>query len=243
MCSSILDLPSLIKIKIISMLDKHSVIQVSQTCQTLRYLVELDHILALELPMDVQYEDTEWKRKTILRLKLNVKGPNLASCLYSLIPYNFELELNEVITILVELKNTEVSKLCINVNIDSHLVEPTTNDNYRRLLELVKKMHGLTKFKLTISGVSRDMLSMPHLLKISKDFMKCSNANHCILKLSTLLNLMSCTLDVHAGIRRLVVIGPCFGISTRRTFEFESTSNIRLKINNGICGVLLDGFS
>ena len=65
MYSPILDLPSLIKIKIISMLDKHSVIQVSQTCQTLRYLVELDHILALELPMDAQYEDTEWKRKTI----------------------------------------------------------------------------------------------------------------------------------------------------------------------------------
>ena len=111
------------------MLDKHSVIQVSQTCQTLRYLVELDHILALELPMDAQYEDTEWKRKKILRLKLNVKGSNLAACLYSLIPYDFKLELNEVITTLVELKNTEVNELCINVSIDSRLVEPTTNEN------------------------------------------------------------------------------------------------------------------
>ena len=239
MCSSILDLPSLIKIKIISMLDKHSVIQVSQTCQTLRYLVELDHILALELPMDAQYEDTEWKRKKILRLKLNVKGSNLAACLYSLIPYDFKLELNEVITTLVELKNTEVNELCINVSIDSRLVEPTTNENYRRLLELVKRMHGLTKFKLTMSGMSRDMQLMPLLLKISKDFMNCSKVNHCILKLPILVNLRSCTLDVRAGIRRLVVIGPCFGISTKRTFEFESKSNIRLKINNGICGVLL----
>ena len=166
MCSSILDLPSLIKIKIISMLDKHSVIQVSQTCQTLRYLVELDHILALELPMDAQYEDTEWKRKKILRLKLNVKGSNLAACLYSLIPYDFKLELNEVITTLVELKNTEVNELCINVSIESRLVEPTTNENYRSLLELVKRMHGLKKIKLTISGMSRDMQMMPLLKRL-----------------------------------------------------------------------------
>ena len=234
MVSPILDLPIIIKIKIIGMLDKYSVIQVSQTCQTLRNLVKLDHILALELPIAGQYEDMELKRKKILRLMLNVNGSDLRSYHYSRIPYSCVLELNEVITTLAELKNTEVNELCINVHIDSRLFEPKTNESYKRLLEMVRRMDGLTKFKLTISGLSLDMRLMPHLLKISKDFMKHSKASHCILKLPALVNLRLCTLDIPVGLRRLVVIGPCCGISTKRTLKFEMKSNSRLKINNGI---------
>ena len=236
MLSGFLDLPSLIKIKIISKLDEYSIIQVSQTCQILRQLVGLDHILALELPIAGQYEDQELIRKKVLRLMLNVKGSNLASRLDSLIPCDSGLELDDIVSTLGELKYNEVVEICINVSLESlYLFEPKTQDNYRRLLEMVRRMQKLTVFKLTIRGVPLDMQLMHNLVKICKEFIKCSYARHCILKLPALSNLKSINLDVNTGVWRLDVIGPCFGISTRRSFEFEVNGNTRLKINNGIC--------
>ena len=151
MDSWLLGLPFLVKSKILSMLDSQSKNQVSQTCHMLRELVKYDHIMALKLP-NVLFEDFELRRKNTLRLMFNVNGSTL--------PYDSPLDLHEVVQSLVKLNTTDVFELSINVNFRYHMFEPSAQDNYAILLEMLKRMHRLDRIKLTIQGIDIDTVLM-----------------------------------------------------------------------------------
>ena len=84
---------------------------------------------------------------------------------------------------------------------------------------MLKKMINLRNFKLSLINSKHQTNSMfdPLMcIKYLKMLVNHSFANNVVLKLPALANQKFFTLSLPSHVKRLIIVRPCFGISTKR---------------------------
>ena len=242
---TVLDLPSLVLTKLITMLDSYSIICLSQTCKLFYTLVKQDYFLGITIPLVDENISKDILRKKVLRLMINIEGNS------SLLDINWDnvyidvLKLNNIVQELSNLKLVETSEMCVNIDFCGGIVHQQPKYNYDYLVELSRKMSNLKRYKISInmSGYEPRMAYVHY--KHIHDLLKFSKAKEVILKLPDidLKNFWS-PLSVSENAEKLVIIGPCNGLIGRNTnFVCENLKEIILKPSHHNCEICFQGES
>ena len=229
-----MDLPLLVLHKITIMLDVDSLINASQVCKKFQQIVSSYNQLSLELPNTQVSKNLEIRRKKVLRIKLNLFGSHLAR------NYGYLLGLEEVVSTLRLLNTKHVLYVCIDIEYDALVFDNQVKENYANLLFFLREMRNVRKFKLIIRRSSQDTYVIYNHVKYIKDCLACITAKEVILKLPVFSTQQSCRLQIPANVAKLVIIGPCFGISTKKTLLKKLTGILFSKfameyVSSSIC--------
>ena len=231
----LLDLPSLVHLKIVSFLDPHSIVQLAQACQKLREVVKLDYLTQLVLPNDLLPCNNNRRKIKALRFKLNIDACSKPFYWRQKNIYYDGLDLAALMETLKIVEFADIAEIYINLNYGFPSFAEQQQEDHIFLQEMVKKMKRLKRFKLAVNCRFIDSVITHIHYKHITDLMKFSCAKEVILKLPAFAKQRFGTLFIPRTAKKVVVIGPCFGYSGKRMFANKDDKDIILKFMNGIC--------
>ena len=226
------DLPQLIHLKIVRMLDASSIIQLSQTCSTLREIVKCTHLITLILPNDIF---STKNHMDVLKLRLDFDGCSNAGYLNQRIVNTDGLDLSVLVRNLECWSFENTVEVCVNLNYGFPMFAPQPPEHYILLQNIFKKMENVKTLKLSVNSmVQESVIRKIHYQHITDILMNCS-AKKVIIKLPAFSQQRFGRLYIPSFVKKVVVIGPCFGFSGKRTYINQSNRNTSLRFYNGIC--------
>ena len=174
---TIMDLPLPVLHMITNMLDAESIINASQSCKKFQEIVAYYYQLSLELPNTQVSKDLDYRRKKVLRLKINLYGSHLARS------YGYFLGLEEVFNTLKLLDIKHATQVCVDIEYDALVFDNQVKVNCRNLSFYLREMSNLKKLKLVIRRSSQDRYAIYSHVKYINDCLSCIVAKDVVLKL------------------------------------------------------------
>ena len=230
------DLPTLVQLKIVRLLDANCTLQLSQTCKRLRNIVKCDFLTALTLPSNsFSVEDQTRLKPKVLRLGLNFDGWTTPYFLNQKLVFYDGLDLAKIVEAVKIVNLESIVEIFVNLNYGLPIFGQQLREDYIYIQEMFKKLCSLKKFKLAVNCKHQDSVITNIHYKHIDHLMMFSCAEEIVLKLPAFAKQRFGSLCIPRITKRVIVIGPYFGFSGRRIFVNKYNKNITLKYKNGIC--------
>ena len=145
----LLDLPSLVYPKILSLLDPHSIVYLSQTCKKLREYVKLDYLTELTLPNDgFSVEEHNGRKLKVLKLKLNIDACGKPIHVYRWATF-YESTYESMLPILQHFNFDDTIEISVILNYAFTSFRAELSEDFSALQEMFKEMKEKSKQQWT----------------------------------------------------------------------------------------------
>ena len=147
----LLDLPPMVYPKIVSLLDPHSIVYLSQTCKNLREYVKLDYLTELTLPNDgFSVEEHNGRKLKVLKLKLNIDACGKPIRVNRWATF-YESTYESMLPIMQHFNFDDTVEISIILNYAFTSFPAELSEDFSTLQEMFKEMKSLNKFKISVN--------------------------------------------------------------------------------------------